>query len=118
MDSRQKITLVRIRIDSTDKFKKKPLYEVLLYAAQRTGVQDAIVLKGIMGVVSGKELYSHKSWEISEKMPLLIEFTDTPEHINAFLGLIQPYFEKVNFCGHISLFQGAALTPTTRSETD
>ncbi len=91
MDSFQKITLVRIRIDSTDKFKKKPLYEVLLYAAQRTGVQDAIVLKGIMGVVSGKELYSHKSWEISE---------------------------KVNFCGHISLFQGAALTPTTRSETD
>ncbi|MGE4569421.1 MAG: DUF190 domain-containing protein [Bacteroidales bacterium] len=113
MDSLQKITLVRIRIDSTEKFKRKPLYEVLLYAAKRVGVQDAIVLKGIMGVVSGKELYSHKSWEIAEKMPLLIEFTDTPENINAFLGLIQPYFEKVNFSGQITVIEGVALPTTT-----
>lgn len=110
MDPIQKITLVRIRIDSTDKFKRQPLYEVLLYAARRMGVQDAVVLKGIMGVVSGKELYSHKSWEFSEKLPLVIELTDTRENISAFLALIQPYFEKVNFSGQISLFEGITLT--------
>lgn len=110
-----KITLVRIRIDSTDKFKRRPLYEVIVYAARRLGINDAIVLKGMMGYGSNKELYSQKMWEISDNIPLVIELTDTSEKIDEFLSLISNYFEKVNFVGRITVFDGMSIETTPQS---
>ena len=91
---------LRIYISSTDKLKNTPLYEVIIFAARRYGIAGATVLKGIMGFGASSEIYSNKLWEISEKLPLIVEIIDIPEKIDIFFESIKPYFAKIGK-GHI-----------------
>jgi PII-like signaling protein len=91
---------LRIYLSSTDKFKHTPLYEVIVFAARRYGVIGATVLKGIMGFGASSEIHSNKLWEITEKLPLVIEIIDESHKIDSFLDSIKPYFEKMGK-GHL-----------------
>jgi PII-like signaling protein len=91
---------LRIYISSTDKFKHSPLYEVIVYAARKYGIAGATVLKGIMGYGASSEIYSNKLWEISEKLPLVVEIIDESHKIDAFFESIKPYLDKIGK-GHI-----------------
>ena len=94
MQPEDKAKRLRIYISSTDKFEHSPLYEVIVYAARSYGLTGATVLKGIMGFGSSSEIYSDKLWEISEKIPLVIEIIDESHKIEPFIEHINPYFEK------------------------
>ena len=100
MDPYSKAKRLRIYISSTDKLKNTPLYEVIVFAARRYGIAGASVLKGIMGFGASSEIYTNKLWEISEKLPLIVEIVDEPHKIDTFFGSIKPYFEKIGK-GHI-----------------
>jgi len=100
MNPHDKAKRLRIYISSTDKFKHTPLYEVIIFAARRYGIAGATVLKGIMGFGSSSEVYSNKLWEITEKLPLIVEIIDEPYKIDVFFESIKPYFEKIGK-GHI-----------------
>jgi PII-like signaling protein len=89
-----KANRLRIYLSSTDKYEHSPLYEVIVYAARASGLTGATVLKGIMGYGISSEVYNNKLWEISEKVPLVIEIIDVPEKIDDFLEKIKPYFDK------------------------
>jgi PII-like signaling protein len=91
---------LRIYISSTDKFKHSPLYETIVYAAKRDGIAGATVFKGIMGYGASSEIHSNKLWEISEKVPLVVEIIDEPEKIDSFLESIKPIFDEIGK-GHI-----------------
>ena len=87
--------MLRIFISSTDKFRHRPLYEVIVFAAKRYGLAGATVLKGCMGYGASSMVYSQKLWEISEKMPVIIELIDEASRIEGFVETLLPYFEKV-----------------------
>lgn len=91
---------LRIYISSTDKFEHTPLYEVIVYAAKKNGITGATVLKGIMGYGASSEIYSNNLWEISEKIPLVVEIIDESDRIDSFIKSIRPYFDKIEK-GHI-----------------
>jgi PII-like signaling protein len=91
---------LRIYISSTDKFKHSPLYEVIIYAARRYGISGATVFKGIMGYGASSEIHSNKLWELSEKLPLVVEIIDESDKIDSFFESIKPYFDKIGK-GHI-----------------
>ena len=91
---------LRIYISSTDKYEHSPLYEVIVYAARSFGLPGATVLKGIMGFGSSSEIHSNKLWEISEKVPLVIEIIDESHKIEPFIEHIKPFFEKAGK-GHL-----------------
>ncbi len=95
--------LLRIFVSSTDKFKHTPLYEVVVFAAKRYGLAGATVLKGFMGYGVSSQIVSQKLWEISEKMPMVIEIVDESAKIDGFVETILPYFEKVPKGGMITL---------------
>ncbi|MEI6883960.1 MAG: DUF190 domain-containing protein [Bacteroidota bacterium] len=95
--------LLKIFISSTDMFRHKPLYEVIVYAAKRYGLSGATVLKGFMGYGSSSVVYSMRLWEISEKLPVVIEIIDEEAKIDGFLETILPYFEKVPKGGLITV---------------
>lgn len=96
----EKAKRLRIYISSTDKFKHSPLYEVIIYAARRFGITGATVLKGIMGYGASSDISSNKLWEITEKLPLIVEIIDESNKIDAFFESIKPYFDKIGK-GHI-----------------
>jgi hypothetical protein len=95
--------LLRIFISSTDKFKHTPLYEVIVFAAKRYGLAGATVLKGVMGYGGSNAISSVKFWELTEKLPMVIEIVDEPEKIRKFSETILPYFNKIRYGGLITL---------------
>jgi uncharacterized protein len=87
--------LMRIFVSSTDKFKHSPLYEVIVYAAKRYGLAGATVIKGIMGYGASSNISSVKFFELTEKLPMIIEIVDESEKIEQFTEVVLPYFEKI-----------------------
>jgi PII-like signaling protein len=87
--------LLRVYLSNTDKFRHMPLYEVIVFAAKRYGIKGATVLKGIMGFGSSSEISSVKFWEVTQKLPLVVEIVDEADKIDGFFATIKPYIEKV-----------------------
>lgn len=87
--------MLRIYISNTDKFKHAPLYEMVVFAAKRYGIAGATVLKGVMGYGSSSKIHSLKFWEITEKIPMVVEIVDESEKIEKFTAKILPWFEKL-----------------------
>lgn len=88
--------LLRIFISSTDKLNHEPLYQAIVFKAKEQGIAGATVLKGIMGYGLSSSIYSPTSWEINEKVPLVVEILDETEKIEKFTDLILPLFESLN----------------------
>jgi PII-like signaling protein len=96
----EKAKRLRIYISSTDKFEHRPLYELVVFEAKKAGIAGATVLRGIMGYGASSEIYSEKLWELTEKVPLVVEIIDDAGKIDSFFNTIKPYFEKAGK-GHI-----------------
>jgi PII-like signaling protein len=95
MEKQGKKKLLRVFSSSTDKFRHTPLYEVVVYAAQRYGMAGATVTRGIMGYGSSSRVSSQKFWEISEKLPVIVEIIDDADKIDQFFETIKPYLEMI-----------------------
>lgn len=93
MNPGEKAKRMRIYISSTDKLRHTPLYEEIVFAARRSGLAGATVLKGIMGYGASSKIYSNKAWELTEKVPLIIEIIDIPEKIDSFYEIIKSFLE-------------------------
>ena len=91
---------LRIYISSTDKFEHTPLYETIVYSAKEHGIAGATVLRGIMGYGSSSEVYTNKLWELTEKVPLVVEIIDEADKIDSFLKSNRNFFESIGK-GHI-----------------
>lgn len=100
MKTSDKARRLRIYISSTDKFEHTPLYEKIVFSAREQGIAGATVLKGIMGYGASSEVYTSTMWEITQKIPLVVEIIDEPARIDAFFESIRPVFEKLGK-GHI-----------------
>lgn len=87
--------LLRVFISSTDKFKHAPLYEVIVFAAKRYGMAGATVIKGFMGYGVSSVVQSQKLWELTEKLPLVIELVDEAQKIDGFVEVLLQFFDKI-----------------------
>jgi PII-like signaling protein len=94
MDTSSDARLLRIFISSTDKYNHVPLYEMVVMEARRFGLSGATVLKGIMGFGASSSISSSKFFELSEKLPMVVEIVDNAENIEKFTAIIIPFFDK------------------------
>jgi uncharacterized protein len=94
MKQEEKAQRLRIYLSSTDKYEHRPLYETIVYESRSFGLTGATVLKGIMGYGASSEIYSNKLWELTEKVPLVIELIDDSHKLESFIEHIKPFFEK------------------------
>ncbi len=86
--------MLRIFILESDKYNKKPLYEVLVETARDNGMSGATVLRGILGFDAHAQIHSSKILRLSEDLPLVIEIVDSPLKIEQFLPIIDPMIEE------------------------
>ncbi|HOW30525.1 MAG TPA: DUF190 domain-containing protein [Bacteroidales bacterium] len=97
MEIKGEAKLLRIFISNTDKFRHTSLSETIVFTAKRYGLAGATVLKGVMGYGSSSKIHSARFWEITEKLPLVIEIVDEAEKIEKFTEKILPWFEKLPY---------------------
>ncbi len=109
MENNTEAKLLRIFISSTDKFKHMPLYEAIMFAAKRYGLSGATVLRGIMGYGGTNVISSVKFWELTEKLPIVVEIVDEAQKIEKFTETIIPYFEKIRYGGMITVEKATIL---------
>ena len=95
MDITQDLSLLRIFVSSTDIIDHQPLYEVITKKAKDEGLAGATVLRGIMGFGASSKIHSSKFWELTEKLPIVIEIIDESTKVKEFYKKIEPILNSV-----------------------
>lgn len=82
--------LLRVFIGEHDKHMGKPLHEWLVLEAKKRELAGATVLRGIMGYGAASRISTTKIERLSQDLPIVVEFVDTREKLEAFLAVIDP----------------------------
>lgn len=80
---------VSIYVSEGSKHHGIPTYASILDFLFYRGISGATVLKGIAGFGADHHMHSASIVEISDHMPLKIEFVETPEKVNEILGKLE-----------------------------
>lgn len=82
-------SILKIRASTTDRIGSKVLYEHIVELARKEGIEGATVYRGIMGYGSSSKISSSKFWELTEKLPVVIELVDKTENLRRFYQEIE-----------------------------
>lgn len=93
MNSSDETSRLKIYMSSTDKLNHNLLGESLLLLAHQNRLAGATLSRGIMGYGSSSVIHSYKFWEVSEKVPLILEIVDNTAKLLQFWELIKPQLE-------------------------
>lgn len=80
--------LLRIYIGEAEKWHGQPLYMAILLKAREVGLAGGTVLRGIAGYGANSIIHTANILRLSEDLPIVIEFADSAEKIQAFLPIL------------------------------
>jgi len=83
-------SILKIYASTTDRIGQKLLYEHIVVLARARGISGVTVYRGIMGYGLSSRISAPRFWELTEKLPIMIEIIDNNEVINEFYKLIEP----------------------------
>ena len=84
-----KYSRLKIKASTTDKISNKLLYQYLVEKAKKEGISGATVFRGIMGYGTSSKIHSSRFWELTEKLPVVIELVDTTDKLEKFFKEIE-----------------------------
>lgn len=82
-------SILKVHASTTDKIGSKLLYQHLVELARDKGINGATVFRGIMGYGASSTIHSSRFWELTEKLPVVIEFVDKTEKLDGFYKEIE-----------------------------
>ena len=88
-------SVLRIYASSTDRLGSRLLYEEVVLRAREAGISGATVFRGVMGYGLSSHIHSSRFWELTEKLPVVIEMIDTEEKIEKFYSVLGPELESL-----------------------
>lgn len=97
MENNTEVFALRIFVGSTDQINQQPLYEYLVFQAKKKGIAGATVTKGIMGFGASSVIHSYKFWEVSDKVPLVVELVDEEDKLRVFYEFLKPQLESMKY---------------------
>lgn len=97
MENNSQAGILRIFISSTDQFRQTPLYEFIVLQAKKEGIAGATVLKGVLGYGASSVIHSNKFWEVTDKVPTVIELIDEEDKILSFYERMRPQLEAMRY---------------------
>jgi hypothetical protein len=86
---------LKVHASTTDKIGSKLLYQHLVELARDKGINGATVFRGIMGYGASSAIQSSRFWELTEKLPVVIEFVDRTEKLEKFYQRIEKELIKM-----------------------
>jgi PII-like signaling protein len=105
-----KAVKVSIYLSDGAKHHGVPVYTSLLDYLFHNGVYGATVLKGVAGFGSTHRIHAAHILEISDHLPIKIEFIETREKVDALL----PELEKRSGCGIIEIQETSVIIPAKK----
>lgn len=81
---RSEHSILKIHASTTDRLGSGLLYQHLVELAKEKGITGATVYRGIMGYGSSSKITSSRFWELTEKLPVVIELIDKTERLEKF----------------------------------
>lgn len=85
-----------------------PVYSSILDLLFHCGIAGATVIKGVAGFGAGHRLHSAHILEISDRLPIKVEFIETREKVNQIL----PEIERRTGSGLIEIQEIDIVVPT------
>jgi uncharacterized protein len=83
-------SILKIYASTTDRIGSKLLYEFIVELAREKGISGISVFRGIMGFGLSTTISTARFWELTEKLPVVIEIIDSTENLNKFYEYIVP----------------------------
>jgi len=105
-----KAVKVSIYLSDGAKHHGVPVYTSLLDFLFHKGIYGATVLKGVAGFGSSHRIHSANILELSDRLPVKIEFIETREMID----LLLPEIERRSGSGIIEVQETTVLIPARR----
>ena len=87
--SKSEHSILKIHASTTDRLGSKLLYQHIVELAMEKGITGATVTRGIMGYGSSSTISSSRFWELTEKLPVVIELVDRTEVLEDFYREIE-----------------------------
>jgi PII-like signaling protein len=89
-------SILKIYASSTDQLGFDLLYEHLVVLAKEKGIAGVTVYRGIMGYgLSSTRISSSKFWELTEKLPVVIEMIDKTEVLEVFYKSVENELKSI-----------------------
>jgi PII-like signaling protein len=110
MLSSGKAVKVSIYISDGAKHLGVPVYTSLLDFLFKNGVHGATALKGVAGFGASHRVHSAHILELSDNLPIKIEFIESREKVDAIL----PELERRTGCGIIEIQETTVIVPARR----
>jgi uncharacterized protein len=82
-------SILKIYASTTDRIGSKLLYEHIVNLAKEKGISGVTVYRGVMGYGLSSNISLARFWELTEKLPVMIEIIDDTEVIERFYYLIE-----------------------------
>ncbi len=82
-------SVMKIYASTTDKIGGKLLSEFIVGKARNFGIAGATVWRGMIGYGEKHKIESSHFWEITEKLPIIIEMIDETEKLTQFYTEIE-----------------------------
>ncbi len=85
--------LLRIFIDTAQKWHHRPVYEVIVERAQSAHLAGATVLEAVEGFGQKGEVLAERRWHLSNPREVTVEVVDAADKIDGFLAAIEPMLQ-------------------------
>ncbi len=82
-------SVLKIYASITDKIQSEPIAQYILLKAKKEKISGATVVKGIMGYGMSTLISSPRFWELTEKLPVIIELIDYTDKLEKFYKIIE-----------------------------
>ena len=79
---------IRIYIGEDDKYKKRPLADVIVEETRKLGLAGATVFRGMSGFGANSLIHTTKILRLSEDLPVVVEIVDHPDRIDLLLTIL------------------------------
>jgi uncharacterized protein len=79
---------VTIYLGESDRWHHQPLHAAIVEMLRREGGAGATVVKGVEGFGKNSRLHTASILRLSEDLPVILTFVDTPERVDKMLPLI------------------------------
>lgn len=81
----EKAERIRIYTGEDDKFKGRPMVDVIVEEARKLGLAGATAFRGMSGFGANSRIHTNKILRLSEDLPVVVEIVEHPDRIAPFL---------------------------------